>query len=64
MNAMKTEDAQRCMRLLMDAEKLLGNGRIEDARVIVASVRTELVSVDALSAHYQAAKLQKEGAAA
>ena len=50
MTVMKTEDAQSCMRQLMEAERLLSDGRFEDARAIVVGVRAELAAVDELTA--------------
>jgi hypothetical protein len=47
---LKTEDVQKCMRQLMEAEGLLGDGRIEDARAIVVGVRAELAAIDELTA--------------
>lgn len=42
---MKTDEALRCLRRLMEAEALLDAGRIEAAMAIVAVVRTELDAV-------------------
>ena len=47
---MKTEDAQRCMGLLIQAERLLDAGRVEDARSMIGIVRGELDAVDELTA--------------